>query len=1028
MLNKIIKFSLSNRIAVLSILAVTLIWGCVTMLNKDVDIFPDLNTTTVVVMTECQGMSPEEVEKIVTFPIETTLNGASYVKRVRSSSSTGFSVVWVEFDWDMDAYKARQIVSEKLSTIDLPSNVSAPIMGPQSSILGEIYILGLSSDSISATQLRSLADREIAPRFLALGGISQVSVIGGDVAEYEILLSSEKMRMLNVSLQEVRDAVNNLNSNTSGGVVYDFGNEYLVKTDIHTSSAEDIENCVVRSDINGVIALSDVAVVKQGVKTPKLGAASVNANNAVLLTVTKQPEVSTIQLTKKIDQTISDLKGNLPQGINFTTDIFRQSDFISTSISNLQISLFEGALFVIIILFIFLMNVRTTIISVVALPISIIITVLIMDWLGLSINTMSLGGIAIAIGSLVDDAIVDVENVYKRIRQNNLLDPSNRKDTLTVVYEASKEVRLPILNSTLIIISSFLPLFFLSGLGGKMLIPLGISFIVALASSTIVALTVTPVLCSYLLAGGSRPGNTELKDPWLTKKINAIYKKSLVAAFNHKHSIITATLILLVVSIACTFSLGRGFLPSFNEGSLTINVSTFPGVSLEESNKIGNLAEQIILSVPEIKTVARKTGRAELDEHSLGANVSEIEAPYVLSNRSRAEMVSELREKLAELPGTNIEIGQPISHRIDAMLSGSEAQVAIKLFGSDLETLFNIASDIKEEISEVDGIVDVNVEQQVNRPQIDIRPKREMLKRYGITMDQFATSVSTLMIGEVVSQVYVEGLPYDITLKIDLNEINGINKIGDILIDSNQGKIPLSSVAEIISTSGPNTINRENASRRILISTNVSGRDLIGAVNEIKSVINKIELPEGYYVTYGGQFESEAEATRTLAITSIGAVLLIFLLLYKQFHNAPQSLIILTDMPLALIGGVIILFLTGSEINIPAIIGFISLMGISTRGGMLLISRYNTLIHEGNSLLDTIVKGSTDRLNPIIMTALTSALALIPLALRSHEAGNEIQSPMALVILGGLISSTILNLYVVPILFSYVSKRTAKNK
>ncbi len=1031
MLNKIIRFSLDNRIVVLALSGFLLLFGVYVLLDTEVDIFPDLNAPTVVVMTEAPGLAPEEVEKLVTFPIETAVNGATDVRRVRSSSATGFSVVWVEFDWGTDIYIARQIVSEKLASVaeSMPPGVGMPTLGPQSSILGEIMIIGLTSDSTSMVELRALADRVIRPRLLSIGGVSQVAVIGGDVKEYQILLSPEKMRHHDVTLREVIDCTESVNNNSSGGVLYEYGNEYLIKGDLNTKSVDDLSKTVVKSAGDTIVVLSDIADIRVGGKEPRIGLASEQTHNAVLLTVTKQPSTGTIELVDKIKDEIASLKHNLPKDINISTDIFDQSEFIKNSISNLQSSLFEGSLFVILVLFFFLMNIRTTLISVIALPLSIIVTVIILHFLGLTINTMSLGGIAIAIGSLVDDAIVDVENVFKRLRQNRELPPELRKNRISVVYEASKEVRMPIFNSSLIIIASFLPLFFLQGIGGRMLIPLGISFIVALIASTLVALTVTPVLCSYLLGTG-KTSDSLSKEPKVAKAMRLGYEKLLEKSFNHKRVVLYSTGALFVVAMVLFFTLGRSFLPSFNEGAFTINVSTLPGISLEESDRMGREAEKIIMSVPEIKTVARKTGRAELDEHSLGVNVSEIEAPYALDKgRKKSEVMRELREKLSELPGVNIEIGQPVSHRIDAMLSGTEAQIAIKLFGDDLEKLFSTGNKIKSMISKVDGIVDVNIEQQTGRPQLDIRPRREMLAKYGITPAEFARFIDVMLSGSVVSQVYENGLPYDLTVKVEADSRNTMSKIGDLMIDSNVGKVPLSYVADIISTSGPNTINRENVNRRIVISANVDGRDLRGAVNEIRTMIDRnIKLPENYYVSYGGQFESESEATRTLALTSLGALAIIFMLLYGEFRNIRQSLIILLNMPLAMIGGVLILRLTSSELNIPAIIGFISLLGITTRNGMLLISRYNHLKEERVGLMERIKIGSGDRLNPIVMTALTSALALIPLALRGGEPGNEIQSPMAIVILGGLLTSTVLNVFVVPIVYYLSEKKRNKHE
>lgn len=1031
MLNKIIDLSLNNRLVVLVLSGLLLLAGVAVLLRTEVDIFPDLNAPTVVVMTEAPGFAPEEVEKIVTFPIETAVNGATGVRRVRSSSAAGFSVVWVEFDWGTDIYRARQTVSEKLSEIEgsLPPNIGSPTLGPQSSILGEVLIIGLTADSTTTLgELRTIADRRIRPRLLSIGGVSQVSVIGGDIKEYQILLSPERMKRHDISLGEVMDAVATLNSNASGGVLYEYGNEYLIKGDIATTDVEELAESVIRSDERGMVKLGDIADVTTGHKEPRLGVASVDTRPAVLLTVTKQPAVGTIDLTEKIEADLAQIAPSLPADVKVKTDIFKQADFIDNSISNLQESLFIGALLVIVVLFFFLMNVRTTLISLVALPLSIIVTVLVLHALGLTINTMSLGGIAIAIGSLVDDAIVDVENVYKRLRENRLLPADQRRSTISVVFEASKEVRLPIFNSSLIIMASFMPLFFLTGIEGRMLIPLGISFIVALIASTIVALTVTPVLCSYLL-GGKKANKESGRESWVARKLKGAYSRALTSSFAHSKAILGGTAVLFLIALGVFFTLGRSFLPSFNEGSFTINVSTLPGISLDESDKVGREAEKIILSVPEVRTVARKTGRAELDEHSLGVNVSEIEAPYVLDKgRSRSEVVADLRHKLASIPGANIEIGQPISHRIDAMLSGTEAQIAIKLFGDDLNRLYRVGNQIKGVISEIPGVVDANIEQQIDRPQLDIKPRRQLLAQYGIPMAEFARVINVALAGEVVSQVYENGLPYDITVRLADDRKNTMEKIANLTIDSNQGKIPLSSVADIVSATGPNTINRENVSRRLIISANVADRDLRGVVNDIqREIADEVEMPEGYYVTYGGQFESEAEASRTLALASAGALFIIFLLLYSEYRNLSQPLIILLNMPLAMIGGILMLRVTSGELNIPAIIGFISLLGITTRNGMLLMSRYNHLRDEGVGLMERIMRGSADRLNPIMMTALTSALALIPLAVTGDRPGNEIQSPLAIVILGGLLTSTALNIFVVPLVY-YLREKAIHKK
>ncbi|MDE6269217.1 MAG: CusA/CzcA family heavy metal efflux RND transporter [Muribaculaceae bacterium] len=1033
MLNRIIRFSLYNRLTVLIISALLLVVGTIVLLRTEIDIFPDLNAPTVVVMTEAPGLAPEEVEQLVTFPIETGVNGATGVRRVRSSSATGFSAVSVEFDWGMDVYRARQIVSEKLQEIadQLPPGAKAPVLGPQSSILGEILFVGLTADgSTSQSELRTLADRTIRPRILALGGVSQVTVIGGDIKEYQVQLNPGLMTHYGVTLDDVMSSLERVNDNAGGGILYEYGNEYIIKADVNTADTAAIAASLVKVLDNGAsITVADIGKIAAAHQEPRLGLASERTRPAVILTVNKQPATGTIELTERIEEELADIARTLPSDVHVSTDIFRQSTFIDNSIGNLQQSLFEGIIFVIVVLFFFLMNLRTTVISVVALPMSIIIAVLVLHLLGFTINTMSLGGIAIAIGSLVDDAIVDVENVYRRLRQNRELPEAERKPALRVVYDASKEVRMPIFNSSLIIIASFLPLFFLSGIEGRMLIPLGVSFIVALIASTIVALTLTPVLCSMLLGGTKRQQATLDREPWLTRRLATFYRRALEWTMCHRPAVIGSVAALFLVTIALFFTLGRSFLPPFNEGSFTINVSTLPGVALEESDRVGRLAEEIIMSTPEVLTVARKTGRAELDEHSLGANVSEIEAPYVLDKgRTRSQVVRELRSRLGELPGVNIEIGQPISHRIDAMLSGTEAQIAIKLFGPDLATLYATGTRIKDAISDVKGVVDVNIEQQIGRPQIDIRPRRDLLAARGISVAEFTRLVDVALAGEVVSQVYEDGIPRDVTVKMEESSRNSIEKLRNLPIDSKDGKIALSEVADIVSTTGPNTINRENVNRRLVISANVDDRDLRSTVNDIARAINsEVEIPEGYYVTYGGQFESEAAASRTLALTSLLALLVIFMLLYQEFHDLRESLVILINMPLAMIGGVLILVLTGAELNIPAIIGFISLLGIATRNGMLLMSRYNALEAEGVPLADRIFRGSADRLNPILMTALTSALALIPIALRGGEAGNEIQSPLAVVILGGLISSTLLNVFVVPILYYYISiKRSNK--
>lgn len=1031
MLNRIIRFSLDNRWIVIATFALVVVAGLVVASRTNVDVFPDLNAPTVTVMTEAPGLAPDEVEKLVTYPIETAVNGSVGVRRIRSGSKTGLSVVTIEFDWGVDVYRARQVVAEKLSTVaeTLPPNVESPVMTPQTSIMGEVLILGLTADKTSMMQLRTIADRVIRPQLLSMQGVAQVTVMGGDVKEYRITLDDAKMARFSLSLDDVLSALEKFNANTNGTIIHEYGNEYLVKGDINTADVNEIGNVLVGDSGNQSIRLRDVASVGIAAEEPRLGIASVKGKPAVVITVSKQSEVNTVELIDNIEVAMKDIKKSLPSDVVVSTDIFRQSDFIDNSINNIQNSLIEGAIFVVIILFLFLMDIRATIISVVALPVSVIVTLIVLHLFGLSINTMSLGGIAIAIGSLVDDAIVDVENVYRRLRANRLLPECERRSVKDVVYSASSEVRMPILNSTFIIIASFMPLFFLTGIEGRMLIPLGIAFITSLIASTIVALTLTPVLCRALLEKDKNIVNDK-REPWLSHKLKSWYEIVLRKCLKYRKRVLYPIAALFIIALGLFFTLGRSFLPSFNEGSFTINVIALPGISIEESDKIGQMVDKALLSIPEIKTIARKTGRAELDEHSRGSNSSEIEAPYTIIDRSREEIMAEIRKKLAVIPGISVEIGQPISHRIDAMLSGTKAQVAIKIFGDELSTLHDLATKVKGEISQIDGVVDINVEQQVERPEIVIKPNRTLLAEEGITMPQFKNRVDVATSGIIVSNVYEDGVPYNLRLKSTNISNSKISDLNNMQIDGKNGKLPLSYVSDIKSVTTYNSINRENARRRIVVSANIQGRDLVGAVNEIREKIeHDVKLPQGYYVNYGGQFESEETSSKTLGFASIFALVVIFFLLYHQFKNFVEAFVILVNIPLAIIGGVIILCLSGGEINIPAIIGFISLLGIATRNGMLLISHYRQLESRGsNSLIDYIVIGSRDRLLPILMTALSSALALIPIVARGGQPGNEIQSPMALVILGGLFTSTFLNIFVVPVIYYIYKSKYLSNE
>lgn len=1026
MLNQIIEYSLRNKLVVLIMATLILGAGIFVTTEMEVDVFPDLNAPTVVVLTEAHGMAPEEVERLVTFPIETAVNGATNIRRVRSSSAMGFSIVWVEFDWNMDIYNARQIVSEKLATIadQMPAGVGSPTLAPQSSIMGEIMMIALTAEETDPMPLRTLAEWNIRPRLLSVGGVAQVAIIGGDYKEFQILADPLKMKFHGVSFHELIAACQASNENVSGGFLNEHGQEYLIRGMARSNNTEEIGNNLIKVNNGMPIKVNDVATIKIG-SAPKIGDASYRAEKAVLLTITKQPNVNTLELTEKIKSSLDDLKQTLPADVNIHTDIFEQAQFIQTSVNNVQKALIEGGIFVIIILFVFLMNYRTTIISVLAIPLSLLVAVLVMKWLGISINTMTLGGMTIAIGSLVDDAIIDVENVFKRLRENSNLPKNEQRPHFNVIYEASVEIRASILNATLIIIVAFVPLFFLSGMEGRMLKPLGIAYIVSLFASLFVALTVIPVLSSFLLTNEKRL-QKQAQGSRVERFLHKHYTRTLGTALSYRKTVVGVSVGLFLMALLLISSFGRSFLPPFNEGSLTINTTTMPGINLDESNKLGVMAEQALLDIPEITSVARRTGRAEMAEHAFGVNISEIDAPYQLKDRSREEFLREVREKLNAIEGVTIEVGQPISHRIDAMLSGSKTNIAIKLFGTDLNDMFRLANQIRDEIQDIEGIGDLTVEQQIEIPQLQIKPNREMLARYGITVNEFLEFVDYAFAGEKISDVFENERAFDLVLRFDDEYRDQIEAIRNALIDSPDGqKIPLYYVADIQSTFGPNTIGRENVMRKIVVAVNVADRDVRSVVNDIQERVEEhIQLPENYHLEYGGQFESEAEASRILLIASLGALLIIFLLLYVEFKNTKLALIILINLPLALIGGVVAIWFSSGVISIPSIIGFITLFGIATRNGILLISRYQSLTDQVGSLKERIIKGSADRLNPILMTALTAALALIPLALAGEKPGNEIQSPMAIVIFGGLLSSTLLNSYVVPIIYYLFQKKT----
>ncbi|MEZ5103213.1 MAG: efflux RND transporter permease subunit [Draconibacterium sp.] len=1029
MLNNIIKFSLNNKYFILLCSVVLIVVGTRTAVNMDVDVFPDLTAPTVVVMTDVHGMASEEVERLVTFPIETAVNGATDVRRVRSASSQGFSFVWIEFDWGTDIFKARQIVSEKLITVSsqMPLGVGQPTLAPQSSVMGEIFFIGLQADSTSMMDLRTIAEWDVKPLILATGGVSQVTIIGGDLKQYQVLANPQKMGYYNVSLDELANVCSGISHNSMGGVVRQFGNEYVVRGIARTSDLEELGNTFVKARNGSPVRVRDVADVKIG-SAVKMGHASGNGKPAVIISISKQPQVNTLQVTENIEKNLETLKNTLPPDVKINTKIFRQADFIKTSVSNVQNALLEGAVFVLIILFIFLGSFRTTIISLLAIPLSLLGAILVLKILGLNINTMSLGGMTIAIGSLVDDAIIDVENVYKRLRQNRQKPVDERQSSFTVVFEASKEIRSSILNATIIIMVAFLPLFFLSGMEGRMLKPLGISFIVSLFVSLIVAMTLTPLLSKMLLTNDAYLAKNH-KEKWLVRKLSGTYEQSLRFALKHKKMFIFSTLGIFILALFAFSGIGRSFLPEFNEGSLTLSVITKPGTSLNESNIIGNLVEKELLAIPEIKTTARRTGRGELDEHSQTANSAEIDVNFTLEERSQEEFLADVRKKLAGIPGIAFTVGQPLGHRIDHMLSGTRANIAIKLFGTDLNRMFAVGNEIKSAVTGIDGLVDVNVDQQVEIPQIQIRANRDMLASYGITTGHFNEFVDIAFGGTKLADIYEGQRSFDLILRLNKDYTESIDGIRSALIDTWDGKkVPLEQVAEVVSVSGPSSISRENVQRKIVVSANVAGRDLHSVVQDIQQNIKeKIVLPEGYRIEYGGQFESEQKASRTLLLASIISIFIIFLLLFQEFKDFKLAGIILLNLPLSLIGGVFFIYFTSRILSIPAIIGFITLFGIATRNGILLISNYQRLQSQGVSLYETIIKGSADRLNAILMTALTAALALIPLAMKGHLSGNEIQSPMAKVILGGLLTSTLLNIYIIPIVYSLLySRRKSK--
>ena len=1026
MLNKIIRFSLENKLFVLVGALLLIIGGYTSMRQMDIDVFPDLTAPTVVVMTDAHRMAAEEVERLVTFPIETAMNGATNVRRVRSSSMMGYSFVWVEFDWGMDVYRARQIVSEKMVTLEeaLPDGVT-PVLAPQSSVMGEILFVGLQADSTSMMDLRTMAEWVVKPAILSTGGVSQVTIIGGDLKQYQVLVDPVKMAHYDITMHEMEGICQSMCVNSVGGVVRDFGNEYALRGMGRTTDLEELGKTYIKTINDKPVVVSDVAEVVLG-SAVKMGFASLNAEDAIILSISKQPNINTLEVTKNIERSLKEIKKSLPDDVIMDTKIFRQADFIEASVSNVARALVEGAVLVIVILLLFLGSFRTTIISIIAIPLSLLGSFIVMHLLGMDINTMTLGGMCIAIGSLVDDAIIDVENVYKRLRQNHLKPKEQQESPLEIVYNGSCEIRTSILNATLITIVAFTPIFFLSGMEGRMLKPLGIAYIIASLMSLVTALTTTPLLCRLLLTDKKYLVKQE-KENWLSKNLISVYGRSLEWALKHKKSILSGTIVLLVVALGMFFNMGQSFLPDFNEGSLTISAVCKPGVSLYENNNLGKIIERELLSIPEVTSTARRTGRGELDEHSQSTNGAEIDVNFELKDRSQEEFLAEVREKLASVPGIASTVGQPLGHRIDHMLTGTRASIAIKIFGPDLTQLFMTANDIKAEIEGIEGLVDVSVEQQTETPELQIRAKRDMLARHKISMEEFNHYIELAFSGDKVSEVYEGQRSFDLVLRLNKNYTESIEGIKSAMIVNGEGvMIPLEEVAEIVSVGGPNSISRENVQRKIVVSANTAGRDVVSIVEEIEQRVNdNVNIPENYLVEYGGQFQSAKKASKTLMIMTIIAIFVIFLLLYGEFKDVTLSAIVLINLPLALIGGVFAIFVTSNTVSIPAIIGFITLFGIATRNGILLISRYQFGTTQGITLRQSVIDGSKDRLTPILMTALTSALALIPMVMNGTASGNEIQSPMAVVVLGGLLTSSFLNMYVIPIIYEMIySKKT----
>lgn len=1019
MLDRVIRWSIHNRLLVVAAAALLLVAGSVTALRMPVDVFPDLTAPTVAVLTEAHGMAPEEVETLVTFPLETAVNGATGVRRVRSSTSQGISILWVEFDWGTDIYRARQIVNEKLQLAEasLPPGAGPPILAPISSIMGEIMLIAVTGDgAVSPMEMRSVADWTLRRRLLAVPGVAQVIPLGGEVRQYQVLVDPDRLAAFDVTLEHVLRAAEGSNSNASGGVFMDGGQEYLIRGTGRAGSPEDIARTVVASRDGTPVLIEDVAEVRIGPGVP-IGRGSANARPAVILSVQKQPDTNTLELTRRIDELLTDIEAALPAGMEINRGIFRQASFIETAVDNVLEALRDGAVLVVVILFLFLWSLRTTFISVLAIPLSLVAAVLAMQATGITINTMTLGGMAIAIGALVDDAVVFVENVFRRLRENRRLPQPEREPDDEVVFRAAKEIRPAIVTATLIITIVFVPLFFLSGIEGRMLRPLGFAYIVAILASLVVALTVTSALSSYLLPS-ARALDTD-EESWIVRRLKAAYARTLEPVLRRPAPVMIGAAALVLAAVAVVPLLGRSFLPEFQEGTLVVSAITLPGTSLDQSDELGRRIEEILLEHPAVVETARRTGRAELDEHAQGSNAAEIDVQLDLEGHDYETVLEELRRNLGAVPGTQITIGQPIGHRIDHMLSGTRASIAIKIFGPDLRELRALARQVEAVAGDVPGTADVAMEQQADVPQVRIAMDRGAMARFGITPHHLAETIDAAFAGEAVSQVLEEQRSYDLVVRFAEEHRGSMEAVRRARVNTpDGGQVSLASLADVRRDVGPNMISRENVQRKIVVQSNVAGRDVGSVVEEIRErIAAEVDIPQGYHVEYGGQFESAEAATRRIIWLSLLSLAVILLLLYVEFRSIRQALLVMVNLPLALVGGVFAVLLTGGVLNIATLVGFITLFGIAVRNGILMVSHYNHLLAEGETLREAVWRGSMERLNPIFMTALTAGLALLPLALAGGEPGNEIQSPLAVVVLGGLLTSLALNMVVVPVLF-----------